>query len=187
MDNMKKTILIIDDDEEARRFYREVFSAKGFTALVGKDGLEGLDIAIRERPDIIFTGIVMPRMDGFELIRNLKSNVVTNNIPVVMFSHLGREEDKRKAHDLGVRDFIVRSLVTPNEVIERVMAILGSKNVYYLDFDPASRDAAKLSRDLGFAPYFECKNGKRMILKIVPFGNEEGIKSFKAYFICPEE
>jgi len=187
MDEFKKTILIIDDDEEARRFYREVFLAKGFSVLVARDGLEGLDIAIREKPDVIFTGIIMPRMDGFELIRNLKNNVATDNIPIVMFSHLGREEDKRKAHELGVRDFIVRSLVTPNEVAERVMALLGSKNVYYLDFDPASRDAAKLSKDFGFAPYFECKNGKRMILKLVPLGHDqEGHIAFKAYFVCQD-
>lgn len=186
MEELKKTILIIDDDEEARRFYREVFSAQGFTALVARDGLEGLDIAIREKPDIIFTGIIMPRMDGFELIKNLKNNVATDNIPVVMFSHLGREEDKRKAHELGVRDFIVRSLVTPNEVVERVMALLGSKNVYYLDFDPASRDAAKLSKDFNFAPYFECKNGKRMVLKLIPLGRDQDHMAFKAYFVCQD-
>lgn len=183
----KKTILIVDDDESVRRIYREVFTKEGFSVLSASDGLEGLDVAIRENPDLIFTGIIMPRMDGFEMIRNLKRNVKTAQIPILMFSHLGREEDKRRAQDLGVQDFVVRSLTTPHQVAERVKMLLGAVKEYFLEFNATAQDAAKLAREMDFPPYFECSKGGKMILKLVPFGMEGEKKVFRATFICPDE
>lgn len=179
-----KTILIVDDDVSSRRFYREIFQNENFAVLTARDGLEGLDIAIRERPDLIFTGIIMPRMDGFELIRALRKNAATSNIPVVMYSHLGREEDKRKAQELGVKDFVVRSVVTPKEVVDRIRVYLGEAKVYRLAFDPSTQDAAKLARDFNFPPYFECENGKRMLLKLRPLDQTGDEVKFIATFEC---
>jgi len=181
------TILVVDDDESSRHLYREVFRNAGFHVLTASDGLEGLDIAIRERPDIIFTGIVMPRMDAFEMMRNLQKNVKTSTIPVIIFSHLGREEDKRKAQELGAKDFIVRSIITPQQVVERVKAYLGRKSYYYLAFDPAALDAAKLGETFNFPPYFECSDGKRMVIKLIPLNEEKGKQIFRAEIVCPEK
>lgn len=178
-----KLILIVDDDEDSRHFYREVFKKAGFSVLVAADGLEGLDVAMRERPDLIFTGIIMPRMDGFELIKNLRTNVGTTDIPVIMFSHLGREEDKRRAQDLGVRDFIVKSIVPPNEVVSRINLIVGGQTAYRLSFDPAGGDAARLARDFDFPPYFEGEGHERMELMLEPFGFDEKEPVFKAKFV----
>lgn len=180
----QKTILVVDDDISSRRLYREVFQGEGFAVLAAQDGLEGLDIAIRERPDLVFTGIIMPRMDGFELIKALRKNAATSDIPVVMYSHLGREEDKRKAHELGVKDFVVRSVVTPKQVVDRVRTYLGEAETYYLVFDPTGRDAAKIAKQFGFPPYFECENGKKMVLKLKPLSREGEQVNFVANFEC---
>lgn len=179
-----KTILIVDDDISSRRLYREVFQNENFAVLTAQDGLEGLDIAIREHPDLVFTGIIMPRMDGFELIRALRKNAATSKIPVVMYSHLGREEDKRKAQELGVKDFVVRSVVTPKEVVDRVRVYLGQAKSYLLEFDPIARDAAKLARDFNFPAYFECEQGKRMLIKLKPLNQEGDEVKFIATFEC---
>ncbi len=178
------TILVVDDDVSSRRLYREVFQKEGFNVLTAQDGLEGLDIAIRERPDLVFTGIIMPRMDGFELISSLRKNAATSDIPIVMYSHLGREEDKRKAHELGVKDFVVRSVVTPREVSDRIKTYLGQSQSYAMSFEPAERDAAKLAKDFDFPPYFECENGERMVLKLKPLNQGGDQMQFMAHFEC---
>ncbi len=180
-----KLILVVDDDEDSRHFYREVFKKANFSVLTAKDGLDGLDAAMRERPDLIFTGIIMPRMDGFELIKNMRSNVATALIPVVMFSHLGREEDKRRAQELGVRDFIVRSIIPPKEIVDRVKTILGTHNAYRLSFDATAGDAARLAKDFQFPPYFEDDNHRRMELVLEPFRFEGDQRIFKCKFIRP--
>lgn len=182
-DKDTKLILVVDDDEEARHFYREVFRKANLNVLTAKDGLEGLDVAMRERPDLIFTGIIMPRMDGFELIKNLKTNVTTNAIPVIVFSHLGREEDKRRAQELGVRDFIVRSVVPPNEIVSRIKTLLGARSAYRLNFDPAAGDAARLARDFAFPAYFEAENHRQMELVLEPYGFDGDERVFKAKFV----
>ena len=60
-------MLLVDDDVDTQSLYAEVFRAAGFEVREAKDGLEGLDMATAERPDVVFTGIIMPRMDGFAL------------------------------------------------------------------------------------------------------------------------
>lgn len=179
----QKIILVVDDDEDIRHFYREIFRKAGFHVLAAQDGLEGLDVAMRERPDLIFTGIIMPRMDGFELINNLRQNVATASIPVMMFSHLGREDDKRRAQELGVRDFIVRSIVPPHEIVERIQNILGGQGSYFLSFDPAAQDAARLAKEFNFPPYFEGAQHQRYALELQPFGYEGDTPIFRAKFV----
>jgi len=72
MEELQKKIIIVDDDDETRTAYAEIFRNKGFKVLEARDGVEGLDIATSEEGiDAIFTGIVMPRMDGFQMIEAL--------------------------------------------------------------------------------------------------------------------
>ena len=120
---MAKTILVADDDTVQRDLYREVFKSNGYRVLAVGDGLEALDKALKDKPDLIFTGIIMPRMDGFELVRNLRNNVATSQIPVIMFSHLGRAEDREKAQSLHV-EFLVKGFDSPSHILGRVKELL---------------------------------------------------------------
>src|SRR3989338_5569975 len=182
----QKTVLVVDDDESSRHLYLEVFKKAGYLALAAKDGLEALDLASREKPDVIFTGIIMPRMDGFEMMRNLRKNINTSKIPVFVYSHLGREDDKRLAQELGAKDFIVRSVVSPQQVLDRVKLFMGNRQEYEITFDASDGDAARLARDFNFKPFFECKNGKRMKLYVTAEGFERTTPLFKAEFRCDE-
>ncbi len=183
MENKKMKILIVDDDQPTRGMYAEVFKNAGFNVVEANDGVSGLDIATRENPDVIFTGIVMPRMDGFSLMEELKKNVSTVNIPVVISSHLGRENDRQKANVLGAKDFIVRDVTSPREVVERVKAIfLGGE--YKLDFDAYNLDAQKMSHDLGLNSNFQCLEcGQKMVLRLKR--SENKLHKFEANLICP--
>lgn len=154
-------MLLVDDDEETRSLYSEVFRNAGFQVREAKDGLEGLEMATAERPDVVFTGIIMPRMDGFALTEALRANVTTASIPIAFCSHLGRQEDQKRAKTIGVNEFIVRDVVTPNEVVVRIRALV-SHSEYLIALDPRSLDAQKLASDLRINPNFSCaENGGR--------------------------
>lgn len=165
MENKQIRILLIDDDVDTRSLYAEFLRAANFEVVEASDGLEGLEMANQIRPDVIITGIIMPRMDGFGLTEALKKNVVTVNIPVVFISHLGREEDQSRAKELGVRDFIVRDMTPPAEVISRIK-VLFTATEYLIGIDPFNYDAAKFARDFNLNPDFLCserENGKLVL------------------------
>ncbi len=180
-----KRILIIDDDIELREMYAEIFQNKNFEVLQAVDGLAGLEIATSQLPDVIFTGIDMPRMDGFTMIEELQKNTATAAIPVVISSHMGREEDKGRAASLGVKDFIIRGITRPVEVIARINVIFGEAMAEYkLEVDPEALDAPRLAKDLNG------KNSLRCLYCDAEFGlnlqfTSPQDRSLKAKFSCP--
>lgn len=184
MENKIIKVLLVDDDLNVMEMYSTVFKTAGFQVLEAEDGLEGLDKATKELPDIIFTGIVMPRMDGFSMIKELKKNVATSNIPIMISSHMGREEDQRQATLLGVKEFFVLGMVTPNQVVEKIKSMNFLGGVYRLSFDSIALDAQKMAKDLGINDKFQCMEcNEKMILEIRAEKNGE-IK-LEARLICP--
>ena len=181
----KTKILIVDDDLTLRNIYAEIFRRNDFDVLEASDGVDGLDIATKELPDIIFTGIIMPRMDGFSLKEALAKNVSTANIPVVMNSHMGREEDRTRAMALGVKDFIIQGMVTPKEVVEKMKVMLGnSAKGYKIRLNSSELDAQELASDLDFNSNFLCKNcASDLILEMVI--KDVRSHEFAGKIICP--
>jgi len=178
----KTKILIVDDDEDVRTLYADVFKEKGFEVIEAIDGVEGLDKAVKNAPDLIFTGIVMPRMDGFGLIEALKKNISTSNIPVMVSSHLGREEDRRRAEEAGAKDFIIFGYYTPYEIVERVR-LLFSKHEYEMRIIPDELGAKKLAEDLKIKKGLRCgKCDGELILSLKLADEKE--KTFSAKLIC---
>jgi DNA-binding response OmpR family regulator len=186
MTEKKIKILLVDDDAELRLLYAEVFQNANYEVLQASDGVEGLDLASREIPDVIFTGIVMPRMDGFSMIESLKKMVTTSNIPVVISSHMGREEDQKKANEIGAKDFIVRDMTSPVEVLRRIEAIF-SKTApeYLLKIDQNALDAQKLLLDFNFRDGFQCPQCKSDLVLKIKLANGSD-KMFEAKFFCPK-
>ncbi|HEB01498.1 MAG TPA: response regulator [Candidatus Portnoybacteria bacterium] len=179
MANEKKKILVVDDDEETRQMYAEKFTEEGFEVLEAKDGLEALDLATKELPDVIFTGIVMPRMDGWGLMEALQKHVQTNRIPVLVSSHLGREKDRKKAQELGAKDFVVRGYVSLNEVIERVRNLFGGER-YQIAIKENTLDAVKFKEKF----QGQCaKCGQEKVLALRP---EKESGQFRTSLVCPK-
>lgn len=185
MENKKLKILIVDDDIELRDMYVEIFQNANFIVVVADDGLEGLDKATKELPDVIFTGIVMPRMDGFSMIEALQKTVMTSSIPVIISSHMGREEDKIRAEKLGVKDFIVRGTTRPIEVVERISSLFITAGVEYrLEFNPYSYDAQNLAKELSFHANYLCLDcNEKLLLNLKLIDPKE--RTFEARFNCP--
>ncbi|KKP95103.1 MAG: Transcriptional regulator [Candidatus Moranbacteria bacterium GW2011_GWE1_36_7] len=184
MENKKRKILIVDDDIELQEMYAEILQNANFEVILANDGIEGLDKATKEMPDVIFTGIVMPRMDGFSMIESLKKIVMTSAIPVVISSHMGREEDKARANELGVKDFIIRGITRPVEVIERINALfteIGSE--YKLEFNPTALDAQRLAKEFNFQSNFKCLEcGESLVLDLRLINTQN--RAMEAKFVC---
>jgi DNA-binding response OmpR family regulator len=184
METKKIKILIIDDDTETRNMYVEIFKKNNFEVEEAADGMEGLEKILKNIPDVVFSGIAMPRMDGLSLIENLKKNVATSQIPIVISSHLGKAEDEKKAREMGAKDFIVRYTTTPVEVVERIKLVLSS-SAYKLKVVTKELDAEKLAADIapgGSSICSLCGGEMALSLKVVHLPE----KIFKVEFICTQ-
>lgn len=179
----KFNIIVIDDDKEMRELYSEVFRNSDFDVREAKDGLEGLEMINEKNPDIVFTGIIMPRMDGFTLVESLKKNVVTASIPVVFLSHLGREEDEKRAQEIGVKKFIVQGMMSVSEVVRIIKSLL-STNEYFVSLDTRALDAQKFARDFDLNADFLCdeNGGQRLALKLSV--KDAHSRTFEAKLVC---
>lgn len=142
----KHKILIVDDDDFLRGIYVEVFRNAGFDVTGAKDGAQGLDLANKDEPEIIFTGIMMPHMTGWQLIEKIRKQETTRHIPVIISSHLGRQEDREHSEQLGAKAFVVKGKISPKDVVNLVLEILEGRNVIRVAVDSTKLDA-KVLRD----------------------------------------
>ena len=124
MSNQNIKILLVEDDQTLTEMYALKFKESGFELLLANDGLSGLEIAKKELPQVILLDIMMPKMDGFAVLTELKKDDQTKNTPVLMLSNLGQESDVEKGKKLGANDYIVKASMTPSQVIEKVKAYL---------------------------------------------------------------
>ncbi len=176
------SIVIIDDEQDTRVLYADVLRSAGFDVREAVDGLDGLEKINQVLPDLIITGIIMPRMDGFTLVESLKKNVLTASIPIMFLSHLGRQEDEIRAKAMGVLDFFVTSMTPPHEVIGHAKAILMSAE-YRIIPNPYELDAQRLAQDLGLNRDFLCSDGgEKLALKLRL--KDAGSRTFEGEIIC---
>jgi PleD family two-component response regulator len=180
----KYKILIVDDDENVRDLYAEIFRTEGFEVIEAVDGLEGADKAIANTPDIIFTGIIMPKMDGFGLKEALSKNVATSNIPVVMSSHMGREEDHQKAIEVGIKDFFIVGMITPKEVVARIKSFFNQAQ-YQLKPKMIEGDFYRLAQDLKLKSDLTCEKCNAELVLELKITNAEN-REFSGKISCPK-
>ncbi len=120
----KIKVLIIEDEEMLVNMYITKFEKEGYQASKAQNGKIGIEQAQSIKPDIILLDIMMPEVDGFMVLKNLKNNPETKDIPVIMLSNLGQEEDIEKGNKLGAVDYLIKADLTPKEVVNKVKEIL---------------------------------------------------------------
>ena len=103
-------ILIVDDDENHVHLLRKRLQASGYATLEAKDGIDGVNQAVHQRPDLIITDVLLPRMNGFQLVEQLKSNPETNTIPIIMMSAVYvTEEDMARGFEAGAETYVAKA------------------------------------------------------------------------------
>ncbi len=125
MDTKKNyKILIIDDDPFIVDMYVLKFKEQGFQIDIAKNGKDGLQKIGDFKPDVVLLDVVMPGMDGFEVLNMLGQQGLSPRPKIVLLTNLGQKEDVERGKKLGADDYIIKAHFTPTEVVERVRTIL---------------------------------------------------------------
>lgn len=122
----KLAILIVEDDTFLAGIYANKFEREGFKVLLATDGEAGLKTAKKEIPDIILLDILLPKLDGFEVLEKVKADDATRGIPVILLTNLGQKEDVDKGLKLGAADYLIKAHFMPAETVEKVKKVLAA-------------------------------------------------------------
>ncbi len=122
-----KKIVWVEDDQFLNDIIARKFSATKCIFFHANEGEEALKIINREMPDIVMLDIILSGMDGFEILRRMKNDPKTKNIPVILLSNLGQQSDIEKGKSLGAARFLIKATVTPNEIIDQIKEVIDGK------------------------------------------------------------
>jgi DNA-binding response OmpR family regulator len=124
---MSVQVLLVEDDRFLRKAAEAMLRKNGFTVRTAADGEEGLRSAQAEPPDIILLDLIMPKLQGFEVLNRLKADQATASIPVVILSNLGQEADVVRAMTAGAAAYFIKSNTSLSKLVEQVRVVLNGK------------------------------------------------------------
>ncbi len=124
---MMKKILIVDDNKPFRKQLAYYLFNEGFKILNANDGVEGIQMALQHKPDVIISDILMPRLDGYDFLRSLKQIKATQNIPFIFVTVNNQLEDIRKSMLLGADDYLVKP-VNVNTLMQSIRMAMKKHN-----------------------------------------------------------
>lgn len=124
MAEIKKTILIIEDDKFLRGLMSQKLLKEGFDVVEANDGEQGLRKIKEEKPGLILLDLILPGIDGFAVLAEIKEDPALAEIPVIILSNLGQREDIEKGLKLGAIDYLIKAHFTPGEIIEKIKKAL---------------------------------------------------------------
>lgn len=122
-------VLIVEDDVFMARMYLKIFTHDNFEVEIASNGEEGISKAKNNKPDIILLDIMMPKMNGFQMLEAIMADEQLKNVPVVMLTNLAGDQDIEEARKKGAADYIVKSNYTPRQIIDMVKRIIDGKKV----------------------------------------------------------
>lgn len=121
-------ILLVEDDKSLREIYSVRLLAEGYTLISSGDGEEALAAAIGEKPDLIISDVMMPKISGFEMLDLLRSNENTKNIPIIMLTALSSDQQRERGTKLGADRYLIKSQVGIEDIVRTVHEVLGDGN-----------------------------------------------------------
>jgi two-component system, cell cycle response regulator DivK len=123
---MSKRILIVEDQEDNRTILRDLLGAAGYELIEAVDGAEGVKLALEEKPDLILMDIQLPRLDGYEATRRIKSEPSLKATPIIAVTSYALSGDEAKARAAGCDDSVTKPF-SPRELLGKVREYLGGK------------------------------------------------------------
>ena len=118
-------VMLVEDDNNLREIYEARLQAEGYTIVSAKDGEEALVVAKAEKPDLIISDVMMPKISGFEMLDILRNTPELRDVRVVMLTALGQTEDQSRASHLGADRYLVKSQVTLEDIVKVTHELLG--------------------------------------------------------------
>ena len=122
-------IMLVEDDKSLREIYSIRLVAEGYEVVSAGDGEEALAMAVQQRPDLIVSDVMMPKISGFDMLDILRSTPETKDIHVIMMTALSSDEQRQRGESLGADKYLVKSQVGIEDVINAVHEVLGDKPV----------------------------------------------------------
>jgi len=113
-------IFIVEDDKFLRELMSEELQREGFSVASAIDGEEGLEKIPQEIPDLVLLDLILPGIDGFEVLKKIKENPAISKIPVIILSNLGQQDNLDKGMSLGAADYLIKAHYTPREIIAKI-------------------------------------------------------------------
>ena len=126
MENAKQNVkvLIVEDDVMLNKIYQTKLGIVGYKVFAAYDGEEGIKKMEEAAPNIVLLDLMLPKKNGFEVLETVKQNIKLNHIPVIILSNLGQGDDIERGRALGADDFLVKSNVKLETVLEKVEQVL---------------------------------------------------------------
>lgn len=121
---MAKKILIIEDDKFLRELIARKLTDEGFEISEAVDGEDGIKKLKEAKPDLVLLDLILPSIDGFEVLSKVKEDESIASIPIIILSNLGQKEEVEKGLDLGAVDYLIKAHFTPGEIVEKIKNIL---------------------------------------------------------------
>jgi DNA-binding response OmpR family regulator len=125
----KKFILVAEDDKAYANVYQLKLAKEGYEVKIASDGEEALSACRKRKPDLIILDLLLPIMDGFEVLEALRKNKRLKNLKVLVLSSLSQPEDMIKVRRLGALDYLVKSNITIQEIVDKIREYLDHKNI----------------------------------------------------------
>lgn len=121
---MAKKILVVEDDKFLRELIARKLEKEGYQIVEAVDGEDALKKVKNEKPDLVLLDLILPSIDGFEVLSKIKEDISVVQIPVIVLSNLGQKEDVDKGLKLGAVDYLIKAHFTPGEIVEKVKKII---------------------------------------------------------------
>jgi DNA-binding response OmpR family regulator len=187
------TILIIEDDPSFRRTYQDMFNTAGYTVIIAENGEIGWDLAKSKKPDLIMLDLFLPGLHGFEVLKYIRGDAETKNIPVVITTSMGADQDIRKGLELGATDYMVKGFFTPREILAKLRSVLAnaragkSPDSYKVSVTETKADARQLQIYMKLIKLFTCPQcQEEILLDLAPDTTKTDGHWFSAHFVCPK-
>ena len=117
-------VLLVEDDTFLANIYKTKFEMEGFKVTVSENGDAGLKDIKKKKPDIVLLDVLLPKMDGFTVLQNIKSDASTADVPVILLTNLGQKDDVEKGLEMGAADYLIKAHFKPSEVLNKVKKVL---------------------------------------------------------------
>jgi len=124
MSDVQTKILLVEDDPMIVEMYRLRLEEERYQVFTTDKGSEALEIARREKPAIILLDVILPEVDGFNILQSVKGDPDIAQIPVLLLTNLGQESDREKGQQLGAVDYFIKAQHTPVDIIRKIKELI---------------------------------------------------------------
>jgi DNA-binding response OmpR family regulator len=198
--NIKETkgkVLIVEDEAAFRNIFKDLLESDGYNVFTAEDGESGWLMTRAELPDVVLLDLALPKLHGFEVLKNIRADADTKDVPVIILTVVGEQENVKKGLRLGATDYLVKGFYSPREILVKINEILtrddqqaseSTRNIktYKLSVKERKLDAARLEQEIGLSVLFSCPVcSESVVQEMIPDNKRTEGHWFSTHFICP--